>query len=61
MADNVVDFDLKLLKKKHKELDNMIWELEQKDVGETHLRLIELKKEKLHIKDKIAWMECKFG
>jgi len=61
MTDNIVDFDLKLLKKRHKELDNIIWKLENNDIGETHSKLTELKKEKLHLKDKIAWMESKFG
>ena len=61
MTDNIVDFDLKLLKKRHKELDNIIWILENNDIGETHSKLTELKKEKLHLKDKIAWMESKFG
>jgi len=59
MTDNIVDFDLRLLKKRHKELDSMIWELENSDVGQTHIKLTELKKEKLHLKDKIAWMESK--
>lgn len=59
MTDNIVDFDLRLLKKRHKELDSMIWELENSDVGQTHNKLTELKKEKLHLKDKIAWMESK--
>lgn len=59
MTDNIVDFDLRLLKKRHKELDSIIWELENSDVGQTHTKLTELKKEKLHLKDKIAWMESK--
>jgi len=57
MTDNVVDFDIRLLRKRHKELDSMIWELEGQDLAETHIRLTELKKEKLHLKDKIAFME----
>jgi|14BtaG_2_1085337.scaffolds.fasta_scaffold00654_8 uncharacterized protein YdcH (DUF465 family) len=57
MTDNVVDFDIRLLRKRHKELDSMIWELEGQDLAETHVRLTELKKEKLHLKDKIAFME----
>ena len=47
MTDNVVDFDIRLLRKRHKELDSMIWELEGQDLAETHVRLTELKKEKL--------------
>lgn len=57
MTDNVVDFDIRLLRKRHKELDSMIWELEGQDLAETHVRLTELKKEKLHLKDKIEFME----
>lgn len=57
MTDNVVDFDIRLLRKRHKELDSMIWELEGQDLAETHVKLMELKKEKLHLKDKIAFME----
>jgi uncharacterized protein YdcH (DUF465 family) len=57
MTDNIVDFDIRLLRKRHKELDSMIWELEGQDLAETHVRLTELKKEKLHLKDKIAFME----
>jgi uncharacterized protein YdcH (DUF465 family) len=56
MAD-IVDFDIKLLRKRHKELDSMIWELQRQDLAQTHVRLMELKKEKLHLKDKIAFME----
>lgn len=57
MTDNIVDFDIRLLRKRHKELDSMIWELEGQDLAETHVKLMELKKEKLHLKDKIAFME----
>ena len=57
MTDNIVDFDIRLLRKRHKELDSMIWELEGQDLAETPVRLTELKKEKLHLKDKIAFME----
>jgi uncharacterized protein YdcH (DUF465 family) len=57
MTDNIVNFDIRLLRKRHKELDSMIWELEGQDLAETHVRLTELKKEKLHLKDKIAFME----
>lgn len=60
-TEEVVDFTLERLKKKHKELDEKIWELENKDIGETHTKITELKKEKLQIKDKIALMEGNVG
>jgi len=60
-TEEVIDFNLERLKKKHKELDEKIWELENKDIGETHTKITELKKEKLQIKDKIALMESKVG
>jgi hypothetical protein len=59
--ENVVQFDLEKLKSKHKELDELITDMENKDTGNGHFKLMELKKEKLHIKDKIMWMEEKFG
>ena len=59
--ENVVQFDLEKLKSKHKELDELITDMESKDTGNGHFKLMELKKEKLHIKDKIMWMEEKFG
>tara|TARA_B100000809_G_C15108976_1_gene519835 strand:+ start:1337 stop:1525 length:189 start_codon:yes stop_codon:yes gene_type:complete len=59
--ENVVQFDLEKLKSKHKELDGLITDMESKDIGKGHFKLMELKKEKLHIKDKIMWMEEKFG
>ena len=41
----------------------MIWEIEEteQDVGEVHMKIMELKKEKLWLKDKIMFMEQKFG
>ena len=58
---NVVQFDLEKLKSRHKELDELITDMKEKDTGDGHFKLMELKKEKLHVKDKIMWMEEKFG
>jgi uncharacterized protein YdcH (DUF465 family) len=59
----VYNLDLEKLKIRHRELDKMIWEIEEKeqDVGEVHMKIMELKKEKLWLKDKIMFMEQKFG
>ena len=35
--------------------------MKENDTGDGHFKLMELKKEKLHVKDKIMWMEEKFG
>ena len=62
--ENVVyNLDLEKLKIRHRQLDKMIWEIEEneQDVGEVHMKIIELKKEKLWLKDKIMFMEQKFG
>ena len=60
---NVYNLDLEKLKIRHKELDKTIWEIEEneQDIGEVHMKIIELKKEKLWLKDKIMFMEQKFG
>ena len=59
----VYNLDLEKLKIRHRELDKMIWEIEEKeqDGGEVHMKIMELKKEKLWLKDKIMFMEQKFG
>ena len=59
----VYNLDLEKLKIRHRELDKMIWEIEEneQDVGEVHMKIMELKKEKLWLKDKIMFMEQKFG
>ena len=62
--ENVVfNLDLEKLKIRHRQLDKMIWEIEEteQDVGEVHMKIMELKKEKLWLKDKIMFMEQKFG
>ena len=62
--ENVVyNLDLEKLKIRHRQLDKMIWEIEEteQDVGELHMKIMELKKEKLWLKDKIMFMEQKFG
>ena len=62
--ENVIyNLDLEKLKIRHRELDKMIWEIEEneQDVGDVHMKIVELKKEKLWLKDKIMFMEQKFG
>jgi len=62
--ENVIyNLDLEKLKIRHRELDKMIWEIEEKEqnVGEVYMKIVELKKEKLWLKDKIMFMEQKFG
>ena len=62
--ENVIyNLDLEKLKIRHRELDKMIWEMEEKEqnVCEVHMKIMELKKEKLWLKDKIMFMEQKFG
>ena len=62
--ENVIyNLDLEKLKIRHRELDKMICEIEEKEqnVGEVHMKIVELKKEKLWLKDKIMFMEQKFG
>ena len=46
--ENVYNLDLEKLKIRHKELDKTIWEIEEneQDIGEVHMKIIELKKEK---------------
>lgn len=44
------------LKAQHKDLDERIWK-EEKGLAPDEARLASLKKEKLHIKDKIASLE----
>ena len=61
--ENVYHLDLEKFKIRHRELDKMIWEIEEneQDVGDVHMKIVELKKEKLWLKDKIMFMEQKFG
>lgn len=61
--ENVYNLDLEKLKIRHRQLDKMIWEIEEneQDVGDVHMKIVELKKEKLWLKDKIMFMEQKFG
>lgn len=60
---NIYHLDLEKLKIRHRELDKMIWEIKEnkQDVGEVHMKIIELKKEKLWLKDKIMFMEQQVG
>ena len=53
---NVASVDLEELKTQHHKLDERIWE-EEKQVAPDETRIAELKKEKLHLKDKIALLE----
>ena len=53
--ENVIyNLDLEKLKIRHRELDKMIWEIEEKEqnVGEVHMKIMELKKEKLWLLQK---------
>lgn len=48
--------ELEELKAQHQDLDEKIWE-EEKQVAPDEARIASLKKEKLHIKDRIASLE----
>jgi uncharacterized protein YdcH (DUF465 family) len=49
-------FDLDKLKSRHHELDAVIWKEEQRTIPDD-ARIATLKKEKLHLKDRIALLE----